>query len=50
MLPASMANFEPLRETTGSPWGNLDLMIGAHALAAGLTLVTNDRLSGESRS
>jgi tRNA(fMet)-specific endonuclease VapC len=27
----------------GEPMGILDLMIGAHAMAAGLTLVTNDR-------
>jgi tRNA(fMet)-specific endonuclease VapC len=30
-------------EQAGEPMGNLDLMIGAHAMAAGLTLVTNDR-------
>ncbi len=30
-------------EEAGLPMGNLDLMIGAHAMAAGLTLVTNDR-------
>src|SRR5580692_8690323 len=30
-------------EEAGLPMGNLDLMIGAHAMAVGLTLVTNDR-------
>jgi tRNA(fMet)-specific endonuclease VapC len=30
-------------ENKGQSMGNLDLMIGAHALAAGLILVTNDR-------
>ena len=33
-------------EQQGQPMGNLDLMIGAHALAAGLILVTNDRAFG----
>jgi len=33
-------------EDKGQPMGNLDLMIGAHALAAGLILVTNDRAFG----
>ena len=30
-------------ERTGQPMGNLDLMIAAHAIAAGAVLVTNDR-------
>ena len=30
-------------EQKGQPMGGVDLMIGAHALAAGLILVTNDR-------
>jgi tRNA(fMet)-specific endonuclease VapC len=30
-------------EREGQPMGNLDTMIGAHALALGATLVTNDR-------
>lgn len=30
-------------ESSGQPMGNLDLMIAAQALAAGATLVTNDR-------
>src|SRR5215475_11709220 len=30
-------------ERVGQPMGNLDLMIGAHAAAAGLVLVSNDR-------
>ena len=30
-------------EKLGSPMGNLDMMIGAHALALGAVLVTNDR-------
>ena len=33
-------------EDKGQPMGNLDLMIGAHALAASLILVTNDRAFG----
>jgi tRNA(fMet)-specific endonuclease VapC len=33
-------------EQQGQPMGNLDLMIGAHALAAGLVLVTNGRAFG----
>jgi tRNA(fMet)-specific endonuclease VapC len=30
-------------ERNGEPMGSLDMMIGAHALATGLILVTNDR-------
>ena len=30
-------------EREGRPMGNLDLMIGAHALALGIILVTSDR-------
>ena len=30
-------------EREGRPMGNLDMMIGAHALAVGAVLVTNDR-------
>jgi tRNA(fMet)-specific endonuclease VapC len=35
-----------LLERGGQPMGNFDTMIGAHALASGLTLVTNDRAFG----
>jgi tRNA(fMet)-specific endonuclease VapC len=31
-------------EASGTPMGNLDLMIAAHALAIGATLVTHDRV------
>jgi len=31
-------------ERVGQPMGNLDMMIGAHAAAAGLVLVSNDRV------
>src|SRR5216684_5367981 len=31
-------------EREGEPMGNLDLMIAAHAFAAGVILVTNDRV------
>ena len=30
-------------ESAGQPMGNLDLMVGAHALALGAVLVTNDQ-------
>jgi|SRR5208283_1476800 len=33
-------------EREGQPMGNLDAMIGAHALAVGAILVTNDRAFG----
>ncbi|MGA8539560.1 MAG: type II toxin-antitoxin system VapC family toxin [Terriglobales bacterium] len=33
-------------EREGRPMGNLDVMIGAHALAVGAILVTNDRAFG----
>ncbi|PYP82506.1 MAG: VapC toxin family PIN domain ribonuclease [Candidatus Angelobacter sp. Gp1-AA117] len=33
-------------ERLGQPMGNLDMMIGSHALAAGAILVTNDRVFG----
>jgi tRNA(fMet)-specific endonuclease VapC len=33
-------------EKQGQPMDSLDMMTGAHALAAGLTLVTNDRTFG----
>jgi tRNA(fMet)-specific endonuclease VapC len=39
-------HYGPLRatlESEGRPMGNLDTMIGAHALAVGAVLVTNDR-------
>jgi tRNA(fMet)-specific endonuclease VapC len=36
-------------EHEGRPMGNLDLMIAAHALALGLTLVTNDAAFGRIR-
>jgi len=31
-------------ESSGTPMANLDMMIAAHALAAGVTLVTHDRV------
>lgn len=31
-------------ESAGQPMGNLDMMIGAHALALGAVLVTNDQV------
>jgi len=31
-------------EDSGTPMGNLDMMIAAHALAKGVTLVTHDRV------
>lgn len=31
-------------ERVGQPMGNLDMMIGAHAVATGLVLVSNDRV------
>jgi tRNA(fMet)-specific endonuclease VapC len=33
-------------ERKGQPMGSLDMMIGAHALASALILVTNDRAFG----
>ena len=33
-------------ERLGQPIGNLDMMIGSHALAVGAILVTNDRVFG----
>ncbi len=33
-------------ERLGQPMGNLDLMIGSHALSVGAILVTNDRVFG----
>jgi predicted nucleic acid-binding protein len=41
-----MANFAAMLEQSGQPMGNLDLTIAAHAMAAGLTLVTNKRAFG----
>lgn len=38
------ANLRAELERLGQPVGNLDMMIGAHALAAGATLVSNDRV------
>ena len=38
------AHLRATLEATGQPVGNLDLMIAAHALAAGIILVTNDRV------
>ena len=40
---AEYGDLRALLEQQGQPMGNLDLMIGAHALAAGLILVTDDR-------
>jgi tRNA(fMet)-specific endonuclease VapC len=37
------ADLRAALESAGRPMGNLDLMIGAHALAAEAVLVTNDR-------
>jgi tRNA(fMet)-specific endonuclease VapC len=36
------ADIRATLETTGIPMGNLDMMIGAHALSAEAVLVTND--------
>ena len=44
---AAAAKYGQLRaalEREGSPMGNMDLMIAAHALATGMTLVTSDRV------
>jgi tRNA(fMet)-specific endonuclease VapC len=41
--------FRAALEREGRPMGNLDLMIAAHALALGLTLVTNDGAFGRIR-
>jgi tRNA(fMet)-specific endonuclease VapC len=38
------ARIRAVLESEGEPMGNLDLMIAAQALAAGTTLVTNDRV------
>ena len=35
------------RERTGRTLGSLDLLIAAHALDAGMVLVTNDRAFGQ---
>jgi len=43
---AEYGELRALLEQQGQPMGNLDLMIGAHALAASLILVTNDRAFG----
>jgi len=40
----SYGNFRALLEREGRPMGNLDMMIGAHAIALGLILVTSDRV------
>jgi tRNA(fMet)-specific endonuclease VapC len=37
------ANVRAALEMAGTPMGNLDMMIGAHALAVEAVLVTNDR-------
>ena len=37
------ANVRAALEIAGTPMGNLDMMIGAHALAVEAVLVTNDR-------
>ncbi|HET7107630.1 MAG TPA: type II toxin-antitoxin system VapC family toxin [Candidatus Acidoferrum sp.] len=37
------ADVRAAMETAGTPMGNLDMMIGAHALAAEAVLVTHDR-------
>src|ERR1700722_15728278 len=37
------ADIRAALEITGTPMGNLDMMIGAHALAAEAVLVTHDR-------
>ena len=41
--PGEYGGLRALLEQQGQPMGNLDLMIGAHARAVGLILVTNDR-------
>lgn len=38
------ADLRAVLERTGTPMGNLDLMIAAHALAADAVLVSNDRV------
>ncbi len=38
------AQLRAVLEKKGQPMGNLDMMIGAHALALGAVLVTNDRV------
>jgi tRNA(fMet)-specific endonuclease VapC len=38
------AELRTVLEDAGTPMGNLDLMIAAHALAVGATLVTHDRV------
>src|SRR5271156_3339104 len=38
------ARMRAIFEKEGSPMGNLDLMIAAHALAAGVALVTHDHV------
>jgi len=38
----SYADLRAAVEREGKPIGNLDLMIGAHAMAAGATLITSD--------
>jgi len=38
------ANLRVALESAGTPMGNLDMMIAAHALAADLVLVTHDRV------
>jgi len=43
---AEYGDLRALLEQQGQPMGNLDLMIGAHALGAGLILVTSDRAFG----
>ena len=37
------ANLRAALEIAGTPMGNLDMMIGAHALTVEAVLVTNDR-------
>ena len=38
------ARLRAVLELEGEPMGNLDLMIASHALAAGVVLVTSDRV------
>ena len=42
--PKCQSTWNVSDERAGQPMGNLDLMIGAQAMAAGLVLVSSDRV------